>query len=393
MSQRSILHVDMDAFFAAVEVLDDPALAGKPVMVGGTPEGRGVVAAASYEARRYGVHSAMSAWQARKRCPHGIFLRPRFERYSEISKNIFDIFGQYTPLVEPISIDEAFLDVTGCERLFGPAVEIGRAIKRRIREEIGLTASVGVAPNKFLAKLASELEKPDGFVVIAAAEAAARLAPLPVSRLWGVGRVTERVLAGLGIRTVRQLLAFPEAALEARLGSYARHLRELAVGHDERPVVAEGDAKSMGAETTFAADLADAEALRDQLDLLADRVARRLRAEGWRARTIHLKARYGDFRTVTRARTLAATTAGTRTIRDAARAMLEEDLGRGGRALRLLGLSLDNFEREGAGQGELFPDEREARAERLDRLIDRLREEHGRDAIGLGSPSVKRKNE
>jgi DNA polymerase-4 len=185
---RAIIHVDMDAFYASVEVMDNPSLAGKPVIVGGTPETRGVVAAASYEARKFGVHSAMSSYRAHRLCPHGVFILPRMSRYVEVSRDIRRIFESFTPLIEPISIDEAFLDVTASRALFGTPPEIGRAIKRRIRDEIGLVASIGVAPNKFLAKLASDLEKPDGFVVITQEEAEARLAPLPVSRLWGAGR-------------------------------------------------------------------------------------------------------------------------------------------------------------------------------------------------------------
>ncbi|MCL5269179.1 MAG: DNA polymerase IV, partial [bacterium] len=208
-ASRAILHVDMDAYFASVEALDNPALRGRPVIVGGTPEGRGVVAAASYEARKFGVHSAMSAAVAHRLCPGAIFIRPRFTRYVDLSEQIHAIFRNYTPLVEPVSIDEAFLDVTGSRRLFGSPIEIGRTIKRRIRDETGLTASVGVAPNKFLAKIASDLEKPDGFVVIEAAEAAARLAPLPIGRLWGVGKVTERTLESLDVRLVRDLFAVP----------------------------------------------------------------------------------------------------------------------------------------------------------------------------------------
>ena len=202
MTDRAILHVDMDAFYASVEILDDPSLAGRPVIVGGSAEGRGLVSAASYEARKFGVHSAMPAAQAVRRCPNGVFVRPRMARYVEISKRILAVFRDFTPLVEPVSVDEAFLDVTGCRRLFGGAEEIGWAIKHRIRDEIGLVASVGVAPNKFLAKLASDLEKPDGFVVFHDDDARERLAVLPVGRLWGVGKVTERELNRHGIHTV-----------------------------------------------------------------------------------------------------------------------------------------------------------------------------------------------
>jgi DNA polymerase-4 len=386
---RAILHVDMDAFFAAVEVLDDPMLRGKPVIVGGRPETRGVVAAASYEARAFGIHSAMSSWRAVKLCPRAVFLKPRGGRYSEVSRRLFAILESFTPLVEPLSIDEAFLDVSGCERLCGPAERIGRTIKRRIRDEIGLVASVGVAPNKFLAKLASDLEKPDGFVVIRPEQAADRIAGLPVSRIWGVGKVGQAALARLGIDTFADLRAAPPEVLARHFGSSAEHLVRLAWGRDERPVEPESDAKSIGAETTFAADIGDDAELRRQLDRLVDKVSRRLRRHGLRAWTIQLKARYADFSTVTRAETLDTPTCATSTIRRVARELLERRLGRGGRALRLIGVSTSNFDAGGEGQLDLFGDPAGERSEHLDQLLDRLREKHGSAAIthGFNPPS------
>lgn len=374
---RGILHVDMDAFYASVEVLDDPTLRGKPVIVGGTPQGRGVVAACSYEARRFGVHSAMPAGQARRLCPDGVFLQPRMARYVEISAQVFAIFERHTPLVEPLSIDEAFLDVTGCARLFGPPVAVGRAIKAAIRDELHLAASVGVAPNKFLAKLASGLEKPDGFVVMTAADAPARLAVLPVGTLWGVGKVTERHLAALGVRTVADLLAVPRARLVAAIGDQADHLRQLALGQDDRPVVPDHEAKSIGNEVTFPADIADAEALRDVLDQLAAKVAWRLRRHGLTARTVTLKARYPDFTTHTRAQTLPQPTDASVVLRDAARELLASRLGRAGRPLRLIGVTASQLEVAGAGQGELFADRGAARDRTLDRLLDQVHERFG----------------
>src|SRR5262249_8419095 len=290
--------------YASVEVMDNPSLAGKPVIVGGTPETRGVGSAASYEARKYGVHSAMSSYRAHKLCPHGVFILPRMSRYVEISRQIHRLFEAFTPLIDPISIDEAFLDVTGSQSLFGPAPEIGRAIKRRIRDEVGLVASIGVAPNKFLAKLASDLEKPDGFVVIAQEEAEARLAPLPVSRLWGVGKKTEAVLTAAGIHTIGDVVRADHARLERLVGSYAPHMQELARGLDDRDVVPDAEAKSIGAENTFPRDIADSQALRAELDQLSERVAERARDDGMVGYTINLKARYADFTTVTRAITL-----------------------------------------------------------------------------------------
>jgi DNA polymerase-4 len=381
---RAILHVDMDAFYASIEILENPELAGKPVIVGGTPEGRGVVAAASYEVRRYGVHSAMSSYRALQLCPNAIIIPPRMSHYAEISKRISAIFREYTPLVEPISIDEAFLDVTASRALFGPATDIGRTIKRRIRAETGLTASVGVAPNKFLAKLASDLEKPDGFVVIKPGQASALLAELPVYRLWGVGKVTERELAKHGVFKIKELLATPLDRLETIVGSTARRLRELAQGIDDRPVVVGEESKSIGAETTFPVDIADAEALRDHADVLAERVARRLRKEGYRAHTVNLKARYADFTTVTRAVTLPESTASTQIIRTEARDLLETRLERGDRALRLLGVSVSNLVRPAIQEPELFADTEREQREKIDHLLDALQSKYGREKIWRG---------
>jgi DNA polymerase-4 len=377
VTERKILHVDMDAFYAAVEVLDDPSLAGRPVIVGGTPAGRGVVAAASYEARRFGVHSAMPAARARQLCPTGVFRRPRMQRYVDVSGQILAILQEYTPLVEPLSIDEAFLDVTGCERLFGSATAIGRTIKDRLRREVGLTASVGVAPNKFLAKLASDLEKPDGFVVIEAADARDRLAALPVRKLWGVGEVSERELRGHGIRTIGELASAPRSLLAGCFGEHAGQLLDLAAGRDDRPVVPAHEAKSIGNEVTFAADIADPEELRGVLDLLAEKVAWRLRRHGLRGRTVTVKARFPDFATHTRSETLPQTTCSTATIRAVARELLERRLDRRGRPLRLVGVTVSQLAGRAAVQGELFSDPAGVRDAALDRLVDRVRDRFG----------------
>ena len=381
---RAIIHVDMDAFFASVEVLDNPELSGKPVIVGGRPEQRGVVAAASYEVRKFGVHSAMSTYRAMQLCPDLVIIPPRQRRYAEISERIFRIFKVYSPLVEPISIDEAFLDVTGSERLFGPAVDIGRTIKGRIRSEIGLVASVGVAPNKFLAKLASDLNKPDGFRVIEAGEAEALLAELPVSRLWGVGKVTQKTLAELNILKIKDLLAYPRGLLQQRLGSHLERLLELARGIDDRPVVTDRDAKSIGAETTFASDISDADELLTRLNTLADRVARSLRQDGFLAYTVQLKARYPDFTTVTRAKTFTSPTCSTREIQLAAEELLTCNLNRLGRPLRLVGVSVSNLVRPEEEAPELFPDESKTQAEKVDHLLDALQTRFGSKVIRRG---------
>ena len=374
---RAILHIDMDAFYASVEVLDDPSLAGKPVVVGGTPEGRGVVAAASYEAREYGVHSAMSAARAVRMCPDGIFLCGRMDRYAEISRQIFTIFEEYTPLVEPLSIDEAFLDVTGSRRLFGSAAELGRTIKRRVLAEIGLVASVGLAANKFLAKLASDLEKPDGFVVIPSGEARALLAALPIGRLWGVGKVAEKQMHQFGIRKVGDLLTVPPELLIEQFGDHAAHLLELAVGHDERPVIPVHEAKSIGNETTFREDIGDAGHLQDIVDQLAAKVGRRLRSHGFMARTVTLKARYSDFTTHTRSETLRCPSDSSVDLRDAARGLLSAKLGRRGRPLRLIGVTASNLVRQGERQGRLFGDPDRERDRKLDHIMDRVHAKFG----------------
>ncbi len=384
MSQRTILHVDMDAFFASVEVLDDPSLRGKPVIVGGTPEGRGVVAAASYEARAFGVRSAMSAARAVKLCPDGVFLRGRMSRYAEISSLIFDVFHDITPLVEPLSVDEAFLDVGGCRRLFGDGPAIGRMIKERIRDEVGLVASVGVARNKFLAKLASDLEKPDGFTVVPD-DVQAFLDPLPVGRIWGVGPRSQQVLEELGVRAIGELRRVDPVRLETRIGPvHAAHISALARGEDDRPVVTDHEAKSIGHEITFAEDVGDRDALVDVLDQMAHKVARRLRRAEARARTVQLKARYPDFTTHTRAQTLPEPTDSTRTLRDTARALLDGSLERRGRPLRLIGMSAQNLVRGGVAQGELFADPDAERDRTLDGLMDEAADKWGRAALTRG---------
>ncbi len=382
---RSIIHVDMDAFYASVEVMDNPELEGLAVIVGGTPEGRGVVAAASYQAREFGIHSAMSAFRAKKLCPHGLFIRPRMSRYAEVSRHIRSIFEEFTPLIEPISIDEAFLDVTGSQTLLGTPEVIGRAIKCRIREQTGLVASVGVAPNKFLAKLASDLEKPDGFVVITREDARERLADLPVGKLWGVGKVSQENLARKGIHTVGDITRMPVDELERLMGSWAQRLKQLALGEDDRNVVRDHKAKSISAETTFARDIGDAGELRGHLDRLVEKVARRVRKGGLLGYTISLKARYADFTTVTRAVTLPQPVALTPAIRVAARDLLESRLDRRGRSLRLIGVSVAHFVRREEQPALLFEDPEDKKAEAIDDVIDRLKDRFGSDAIHRGT--------
>ncbi len=377
-----ILHVDMDAFYASVEERDRPELVGKPVIVGGTPEGRGVVMAANYVVRHFGVHSAMPAASAKRLCPHAIFLPCRMGYYAQVSDQIRGIFERYTPLVEPLSLDEAFLDVTGSEALFGSSVEIGRRIQQEIRETLRLTASVGVAPNKFLAKIASDLEKPDGFVVIDPARIQEFLDPLPVGRLWGVGRVTGQAFERLGIRTIGQVRQLPAETLVQHFGQHGQHLGQLAHGLDDRRVVPDREARSISHETTFAHDLEDMEALRAWLMRLTEELAWRLRRQGLKGRTIQLKVRYHDFHTVTRAHTLPQPTNVTQEIWDAATKLLAHRLPSRRLKVRLLGVGISGLEHARQARQSLFEDEEQAR---LDATADQIRARYGAGALQRGS--------
>lgn len=350
--EASILHVDLDAFFASVEQLADPSLRGKPVIVGGLGP-RGVVAAASYEAREFGVHSAMPMMRARRACPHGVYLAPRFEAYQDASRDVMRIMRAYTPLVEPISLDEAFLDVRGARRLHGSGPEVARRVREQIRAETGLTASVGVASTKLLAKLASDLSKPDGVLVVEPGTELAFLHPLDVRRLWGVGPATQKRLARLGVRTVGDLAAQPEDTLVATLGNaQGRHLHALAWNRDDRPVEPDHEVKSIGHEETFPVDLRDREQLGHEITRLADKVGARLRSAGKAARTVQLKARYADFRTVTRSRTLDAPTDVGAELASVARELLEKVAVE--RGIRLLGVSGQQLVAGGDEQPSLF---------------------------------------
>jgi nucleotidyltransferase/DNA polymerase involved in DNA repair len=363
----------MDAFFAAVEQRDRPELAGKPVIVGADPRGgrgRGVVSTASYEARRFGVASAMPISEAWRRCPHGVYLHPDMEKYARESKHVMAILHRFTDLVEPVSIDEAFLDVTGSARALGTGTEIGRRLKEEIREETRLTASVGVASSKLVAKVASDMRKPDGLVVVEPGTEAAFLAPLPVRRLWGVGPKMEATLAKLGVVTIGDLARLDPARLARRLGTHGHDLQMLARGEDDREVAAEpGEAKSLGQEHTYDQDTADPARLRATLLALADGVADRLRAHGLRARTVTLKYRDEAFRTTTHARTLkAAVDSGNALFRVASELFSEVHCGG---KVRLVGIYASHFDEE-ASQLELF-------AERvLPSPVDRVRDEVAR---------------
>ena len=379
-----ILHVDMDAFYASVEERDDPRLVGKPVIVGGMAEGRGVVAAANYVARKFGVHSAMPAVTARRLCPQAVFLPVRMSHYAAISRQIRDIFEQYTPLVEPLSLDEAFLDVTGSEHIFGSAAEIAQRIKRQIHYEVRLVASVGVAPNKFLAKIASDLRKPDALVVVAPDEIQAFLDPLPVGRLWGVGKVTNQVFERYGIRTIGRLRELPQETLAELFGASGEHYWRLAHGIDERPVVPDREAKSISHETTFAQDIDDEESLRAVLLELVDQVARRLRRHGLRGRTVELKVRFADFTTITRSQSLPEPSDVTYEFEKTAVALLTTRLPAAHLPVRLLGMGVSGLESQPT-QGLLFDVEERQKQRQLDDVADRIKERFGSAALGRAS--------
>jgi DNA polymerase IV len=380
----TILHVDMDAFYASVEQRDHPELLGRPVIVGGLGN-RGVVCAASYEARPFGIHSAQPMATARRLCPHAVFLPVRMSHYAQISLRIRDILFSFTPLVEPLSLDEAFLDVRGCEGLFGPAPEIAVQVKARIKAETGLVASVGVASTKFIAKLASDHGKPDGLVVVAPEQVAAFLAPLQVGRLWGVGAKGEKRLHEQGILTIGQLAGLPENALIERLGEVGSQLWRLAQGRDDRAVVPDREAKSISTETTFARDIGDRQTLRTWLLDLVDHLATRLRSQQARARTLELKVRSSDFRTRSFAQSLPEATDLTDVLWQAAQVLFERSLTRDLLPVRLLGVGASRLAKEGLVQGALFDANVHERHAAVDRAVDAIRSQFGRGAIRRGS--------
>jgi DNA polymerase-4 len=367
----------MDAFYASVEQRDQPELRGRPVIVGADPSGRGVVSAASYEARRFGVHSAMPIGRAARLCPDAAFLPVDMDKYAAVSRQVMAILADFTPLLEPVSIDEAFLDVTGTEGLHGDGAAVARTIKSRVASALRLSASVGVAANKFVAKVASDLRKPDGLVVVAPGTEADFLAPLPVSRLWGVGRVTAAGLEAMGLSTIGQLAAVPAAYLEARFGPSGRSLQDLAFGRDDRLVEPFAPPKSMGAEETFGHDHRDVERLTATLRGQAERVARELRAEGYAGRCVTLKLRFADFSTLTRRHSDDPTQDGL-VIYRRARALLERIPLR--QPVRLIGLAVSSLGPPAAGQLPLLEADT-ARRERLARAMDQVTRRFGEESL------------
>ena len=379
---RIILHADMDAFYAAVEQLDRPELRGKALLVGGTGP-RGVVSTASYEARPSGVGSAMPMALARRRCPHAVVLPPRFERYHAVSKVVMETLGTFSPLVEPLSLDEAFVDMTGCEALFGEPRAMGEAVRRAVFEATRLTVSVGVSATKYVAKVASDRRKPDGLTVVGPDEVGDFLHPLPIDRLWGVGARTCSRLRARGLDTVGDVAATPLDHLERWFGSLGAHIHDLSHGRDDRAVIPERDAKSIGSENTLDTDIVGMTAIRPWLLRAADTVARRLRTEGLDARGVRVKLRTADFRLHTRQTLLGTSTHSTRRIVEAAEALLHElDLRV---PVRLVGVAaFDVHEGGDAGdvhQLDLFDAPREEHDERLDRTLDVVAERFGEGAL------------
>ncbi|HEX7066580.1 MAG TPA: DNA polymerase IV [Candidatus Limnocylindria bacterium] len=376
MALRTIVHADLDAFYASVEVLDDPSLRGKPVIVGGGPDMRGVVMAASYEAREYGVQSAMPLRIAGRRCPHGVFLPGRPDRYRELSQQVMTIFADYTPLIEPISLDEAFLDVSASTAAFGDGETIARRIKERVHDEIGLVVSVGVATNKLCAKVASDLRKPDALVVVPPGEEADFLAPLPIRRLWGVGPQAQAALAEYGVTTIGQLAAMPRGTLHRRFGRHGDDLAARARGIDPSAVALGQTPKSIGHEHTFNHDTIDLRKLEATLLDVAESVASRLRRHDLAAGSVQLKLRYEGFETLTRQAPLPRQTRESEPLYEAGVALLRRTLV-AGRGVRLIGLTAINL--TDSQQLTLF--DASARTDRLTHSIDAVRERFGDRAI------------
>lgn len=379
-----IIHIDMDAFYASVEIRDNPSLAGKPVVVGGSAQGRGVIAAASYEARKFGVHSAMSSKVALRKCPHLVFVKGRMEHYASISRQIRAIFFNYTSLVEPLSLDEAFLDVSGCEGLFGDALTIATAIKKEILDETSLIASAGVAPNKYLAKIASDCDKPNGLTFVDPANVQGFLDPLPIKRVWGIGPVTEKKFTRLGVSNVAQLRSLSLKLLQSELGVNGDHFYKLARGIDTRPVVPDRVAKSVSHEKTFPSDIFDSEVLMAWLLELTDQVARRLRRHDIYGRTVKLKFRFDDFETLVRNKSIPPTNT-TQTLFETVAELMTGINRHPNRGVRLIGMGVSNLSRQAPVQLTLFDQAEKDKQSRVDHLSDAIRDKYGAAKIHRGT--------
>jgi DNA polymerase-4 len=382
---KHIIHLDMDAFYPSVEMLDNPALKGMPVIVGGSKE-RGVVSSASYQARKFGVHSAQPMAKARRRCPEGIFLPVRMSRYKEVSKHIFEIFHGFTPLVEPVSIDEAFLDVTGSTRIFGPPETIAKMIKKEVLYQTGLTVSAGVAASKFVAKIASDLDKPDGLTVVPLNGIRKFLDPLPVKKMWGVGKMTQLTLRRLNIRTFRELRQTPVMFLKEKFGRQGVKMHALAMGEDDREVTPEHEVKSMGHEQTFLHDITSLDAAKKELLTLGNKVAQRMRHKGVTGYTVTLKVKYHDFVQITRSTTLSEPTDDGLEIYSTACRLLEKTQVTL-KPIRLLGISLSQLSFPGMGtQRSLFDQDRSSqKRKRLNTALDSVYEKFGDQSVLPGT--------
>ena len=383
--KERIIHLDMDAFYPSVEVLDNPSLKGKPVIVGGSKE-RGVVSSASYEARKFGVHSAQPMAKARRLCSNGIFLPVRMSRYREVSKQVFEIFHRFTPLVEPLSIDEAFLDIAGSVRLFGQPEEIAKEIKQIIFAETGLTISAGVAPSKFVAKIASEMEKPDGLTVVHPDNVRKFLDPLPVKKMWGVGKVSQRLLRRLNIHTFQDLRLTPVEILEKNFGKHGVKIHLLARGIDDREVIPEHGVKSVGHELTFSQDIISLDAAQKDLLVLGNKVARRMRRKGLKGKTITLKVKYSDFVQITRSTTLPKSTDDGSEIYSVACGLLKKtEVTK--KPIRLLGISVSHLNVPGMGtQLSLFDQGPSSRKrQRLNTVLDSISDKFGDESVLPGT--------
>ena len=382
---KHIIHLDMDAFYPSVEMLDNPALNGKPVIVGGSKE-RGVVSSASYEARKFGIHSAQPIAKAKRLCPNGIFLPVRMSRYQEVSKQIFEIFHRFTPLVEPISIDEAFLDVTASIRLFGEPENIARKIKQIILKETGLTISAGIASSKFIAKIASDIDKPDGLTFVHPDGVKDFLDPLPVKKMWGVGEKTKQVLSRINIHTFKDLRQTPVKVLEKKFGKHGVKIHLLAMGIDDRDVVSEHDVKSIGHEQTFVQDIISLDMAQKELLVLGNKVARRMRHKGLKGKTITLKVKYFDFVQITRSTSLPKSTDdGLEIYSVACRLLKKTEVTK--KPIRLLGISLSQLSFSGIGtQLSLFgQDQSSQKRQRLNAVLDSLYEKFGDKSVVPGT--------
>ena len=379
---RAILHIDMDAFYASIEQRDYPELKGKPVIIGGKVE-RGVVSTASYEARKYGVRSAMPISEAVRRCPDGIYIPPNIPKYQAVSEQIMDIFHRYTPDVEAISLDEAFVDVTGSQKLFGSAEQIGRAIKQNIYEELQLTASVGLAYNKFLAKLASDLDKPDGFYIVMPEDLQEKIWPLSIRRMMGVGHKTADMLERMGVKTIGQLAVMDSGLLEHIFGKAGVQMHELANGIDARMVESVREAKSFGRETTFPTDISDQYTLETVLFTLTDDVCHSLRSHHVKGRTVSIKIRYPDFKSITRAITLEQYTSSFEPVYNAAKQLMEKHY-TDGTPVRLIGVTVSNLKQETEiiEQQDLFADQKMVKkVDALNKVLDNLNDKYGSEIV------------